>query len=213
MLLWFSVHDRSLEWCKSGNKHFFSTWWMLLTPAVSWGQWKCTIRAQQSCAADRSPVTHLATHTEHNLAIDPSPAFLCCHRDHISSPVSLPDQAPGFIKHPQWRFLCLFFLNRSSTYLACVDRVPILWAGSSALTTTSTDNVASTSLLPHSPRPKMTRCLGSGRGTWTWKHFRLDLLRIKHIWAVALRWKTTLKSTFGRYLMNWRGASRKDHST
>lgn len=39
MLIWLSVQDRSVELCKSGNKHFFSTWWMVLkTPAVSWGQ-------------------------------------------------------------------------------------------------------------------------------------------------------------------------------
>lgn len=53
----------------------------------------------------------------------------------------------------------------SPTYRACADRVPIFWAGSSALTTTSTDIVASP--LFHSPRPKMTRCLGRGSGMWT----------------------------------------------
>lgn len=88
-----------MELCKSGN---FSSWWVLLkTPAVSWGQWKWTIRAQQSCAADRSAETHLTTHTQHNLAVHSSPAFLCCHRDHISAPFSFPDQAPGFQKHEE----------------------------------------------------------------------------------------------------------------
>lgn len=129
---------------------------------------------------------------------------------------SLPPRSGTWVYYASWMEILLSFLfslNRSSTYLACVDRVPILWAGSSALTTTSTDIVASTSLLFHSPRPKITRCLGSGRGTWTWKHFRLDLLRMKHVWAVALTWKTTANEAFRRYLMNWRGASRTDHST
>lgn len=107
---------------------------------------------------------------------------------------SLPPRSGTWGHQAPWMEDFCFLNINTSTYLSCLDRVPILWAGSSAPTTTSTDIVASP--LFHSPRPKMTSCLGSGRGTWAWKHFRLDLLRMRHVWAVALEKKAAFESAF-----------------
>lgn len=53
--------------------------------------------------------TYLSTHCEHNLAINSSPAFLCCHCDNVSAPVTLPGQAPEF-KVDFYLFRMFFFL-------------------------------------------------------------------------------------------------------
>lgn len=131
------------------------------------------------CAEDLIPLHTLWAQSCHRLPSGPSllPLWQC----HCSS--HPPRSGTWVSKQPHWQisYINLLFVQRaqhsSCTHLVSRVRVPIFWGCTSALTSTSTEIAAS--LHFHSPRPKMTSCLGRGSGMWTWKHLRFDLLRSK----------------------------------
>lgn len=68
------------------------------------------------CFGFSSPTeTYRFTHCEHNLAINPSPASLCCHCDNVGAPAALPGQAPEFktdFTNSEWSLGFHFFVLR-----------------------------------------------------------------------------------------------------
>ena len=133
-------------------------------------------------AAERMPrhtfqcsfdITYLSTNREQNLPMHPFSTFLGCRTNHLWVPNSFPCKTPNYVKNKSYyvfhanilRHACLTAVGRTWLHLVSEERMPILWASTSSLTSTSTNTVAS--LHFHSPRPKITSCFGKGRGMWT----------------------------------------------
>lgn len=188
----------------------------------------CCVQLVCVCFGFSSPTerteTYLFTNCEHNLAIDPSPAPLSCHCDNVGAPATLPGQAPKFkidFTYLEWSLGFNFFLLRiianTSPLHTWLVATRSLYSGPEVLHLLQHLLILSFhcfSILQDQKQPGVWgEAVGCG-------------LENTSGWICCRRRQTTCFKWFSvenghiyftlckiSYLLNWRGASRKDQST